>query len=172
MYPLQRRKPYHKGQIAVFFWYVIGLSEKEAVDRRVSNIVQRATPRNPFVFENFSFYLWIVSLRINCLTHEAAFICSFEACLWSLTDLILYLRGARFNYCPFSSIVLFFFMFFPFIVWLGFFSEQGILSWSLFWVQQSVTWELSQSGIFEIRYLRFDDLFYSNWASLSLSNVN
>lgn len=42
------------------------------------------------------------------------------------------------------------------------FVSRGSWRWSLFWVQQSVPWELSQSGIFEIRYLRVDDLFYSN----------
>lgn len=34
--------------------------------------------------------LWIMSLRINCLNHTVAFICSFEAWLWSLKNAILH----------------------------------------------------------------------------------
>lgn len=161
---------YQKRKMTVFVWYVMGLSQKGAGDRRVSNKAQRATPLYPFIFEIFLFTFE------SCLQESMAWLSELllSAALkhvWSLTDLILYLRGARFNYCPFDTLLKNVF-FFHFFVWPGFFCEQGVVCCSLFWVQQSVTWELSQSGIFERRYLRFDDLFYSNWASLCLSKVN
>lgn len=46
---------YQKGKMTVFVWYVMGLSQKEAGDRRVSNIAQRAAPPYPFIFEIFLF---------------------------------------------------------------------------------------------------------------------
>lgn len=121
-----------------------------------------------FPLLKFFFYLWIISLRINCLNHMAAFISGFEAWLWSLKDTLLYVRE------EWALIIVLFLLYF-------FISPSSCDRASFVSMNHAMVSILGSPkhhiGIISVRdfwiwCLRFDDFFQSSWVSLYLSKLN
>lgn len=102
IYPLQRRAISKRKDDCVCL-ICDGTVTERSRGQKGFKYSSESRPSVPFHFWNFSLYLWIVSVRINCLTLGSAFICSSEACLITHRP-NSYLSGARFNYCPFDTL--------------------------------------------------------------------
>ena len=105
--------------------------------------------KNQLLKSHGCFYLWLWSMAVITERRNS-----------------LYLRRAGFNYCPFYVIL----FYFPFYMWPGFFCE-WIRQWSILDSLKHPVGIISVRD-FWIRYLRFDDLFSSDWASLYFSKMN